>query len=202
MNRSGSGRRWPGAGGGFALAALLSLAGCGSTPPAPEPLRPPMVEAQAPRPLGHFKVGRPYEINGRWYHPFFMTYYEATGIASWYGARQHGQPTANGETYDRHALTAAHPTLQLPSVVRVTNLANGRSLALRVNDRGPFADDRLIAVSQAAARALSFEEQGLAEVHVIYLGVAALDEPPIRPGEAREYTAPSCELLEPARLTC
>jgi rare lipoprotein A len=202
MNRSGSGRRWPGAGGGFALAALLSLAGCGSTPPAPEPLRPPMVEAQAPRPLGHFKVGRPYEINGRWYHPFFMTYYEATGIASWYGARQHGQPTANGETYDRHALTAAHPTLQLPSVVRVTNLANGRSLVLRVNDRGPFADDRLIAVSQAAARALGFEEQGLAEVHVIYLGVAALDEPPIRPGEAREYTALSCELLEPARLTC
>ena len=148
-----------GAGHGRAAAprwqALLSLAGCGSTPPAPEPLRPPMVEAQAPGPLGHFKVGRPYEVNGRWYHPSFMTYYEATGIASWYGARQHGQPTANGETYDRHALTAAHPTLQLPSVVRVTNLANGRSLVLRVNDRGPFTDepaDRRLAGRGARAR--------------------------------------------------
>ncbi|HEX5796693.1 MAG TPA: septal ring lytic transglycosylase RlpA family protein, partial [Geminicoccaceae bacterium] len=106
-----------------------------------------------------------------------MTYYEATGTASWYGARHHGRPTANGETYDMHALTAAHPTLQLPSVVRVTNLANGRSLRLRVNDRGPFDHDRLITLSQAAARALGFEEQGLAEVHIIYLGMARLDEP-------------------------
>jgi rare lipoprotein A len=199
---SASGRRWPRTGRGAALAGFLSLVGCGSTPPAPDPPRRPAVEAKAPGTLGHFKVGRPYEVDGRWYHPSFMTYYEATGIASWYGTRQHGQPTANGETYDRHALTAAHPTLQLPSVVRVTNLANGRSLALRVNDRGPFTGDRLIAVSQAAARALGFEEQGLAEVHVIYLGVAPLDEPPIRPGEAREYTALNCELLEPARLTC
>jgi rare lipoprotein A len=199
---SASGRRWPRAGRGAALAGFLSLAGCGSTPPAPEPLRPPMVEAQAPGSRGHFKVGRPYEVNGRWYHPSFMTYYEATGTASWYGARQQGRPTANGETYDRHALTAAHPTLQLPSVVRVINLANGRSLRVRVNDRGPFTGDRLIALSQAAARALGFEEQGLAEVHVIYLGVAPLDEPPIRPGDAREYTALSCELLDPDRLIC
>jgi rare lipoprotein A len=90
----------------------------------------------------------------------------------------------------------------VPSVVRVTNLADGRSLRRRVNDRGPFRDDRIIAVSQAAARALGFEEQGLAQVHVIYLGVAVLDEPPIRPGEARESSALDCELVEPGRLAC
>ena len=202
MGRSSGSDRWHRLGRGVALAALLSLPGCGSTPRAPEPPAPASVEARPPAPLGHFKVGRPYEVNGRWYHPSFMTYYEATGTASWYGARHHGRPTANGETYDMHALTAAHPTLQLPSVVRVTNLANGRSLRLRVNDRGPFDHDRLITLSQAAARALGFEEQGLAEVHMIYLGMARLDEPPIRPGEAREYTTLRCELLEPDRLTC
>jgi rare lipoprotein A len=81
MSRSGSGRRWPGSGRGFVVPALLILAGCGSTPPPPEPARPAAVEAQAPGPLGHFKVGRPYEVDGRWYRPCFMTYYEATGIA-------------------------------------------------------------------------------------------------------------------------
>ena len=84
-----------------------------------------------------------------------------------------------------YALTAAHPTLQLPSVVEVVNLENGRSLTLRVNDRGPFVDDRLIDLSLAAARELGFERQGLAQVQVRYLGLARLDDAPIRPGEGR-----------------
>ena len=123
-------------------------------------------------------------------------------MASWYGESYHGRLTANGEIYDMHALTAAHPTLQLPSVVRVTNLENGRSLVLRVNDRGPFVKDRLIDLSFAAARELGFERQGLAQVQVRYLGLARLDEAPIRPGESRQYAAVSCQLPRPERLVC
>ena len=109
----------------LACVLVLMLAACGSTGPAP-------VQPAAPGP--HFKVGQPYEIDGHWYYPQFVTEYEATGIASWYGESYHGRPTANGEIYDMYALTAAHPTLQLPSVVEVMNLDNGRSLTLRVND--------------------------------------------------------------------
>jgi rare lipoprotein A len=155
------------------VAGALWLAGCGSSP-SPDP---------------HFKIGSPYRINGSWYYPQAVSAYEATGIASWYGASYHGRLTANGELYDMYALSAAHPTLQLPSVVRVTNLQNGRSLVLRVNDRGPFVKNRLIDLSWAAARELGFERQGLARVHVVYLGNARLDEPPIRPGERRTYAA-------------
>ena len=158
--------------------------------------------SSGPSPHPHFKVGQPYKINGTWYHPQFVTAYEAIGIASWYGSPYHGRLTANGELYDMHALTAAHPTLQLPSVVRVTNLENGRSLVLRVNDRGPFLKGRLIDLSQAAARELGFERQGLARVHVVYLGTAGLDEKPIRPGERRQYASHSCQLPEPERLVC
>jgi rare lipoprotein A len=172
---------------------VLALAACGSSgPPAPS--------AVGPGP--HFKIGQPYRINGQWYYPAFVTEYDATGIASWYGESYHGRPTANGEIYDMYALTAAHPTIQLPSVVEVLNLENGRSLILRVNDRGPFVDDRLIDLSYAAARELGFERQGLAPVQVRYLGVARLDEAPIKPGEGREYAALSCQLPEPERLVC
>ena len=157
-------------------------------------------EAHSPGP--HFKVGQPYQINGQWYYPRFVTEYEAAGIASWYGESYHGRQTANGEIYDMYALTAAHPTLQLPSVVEVVNLENGRSLTLRVNDRGPFVDDRLIDLSLAAARELGFERQGLAQVQVRYLGLARLDETPIRPGEGRRYAAMSCQLPAPERLVC
>ena len=131
-----------------------------------------------------------------------MTEYEAVGIASWYGDSFHGRATANGEVYDMYALTAAHPTLQLPSVVEVVNLENGRSQVLRVNDRGPFVKNRLIDLSYAAARALGFERQGLAQVQVRYLGLARLDEAPIRPGEDRDYATLSCELPRPERLVC
>ena len=167
--------------------SVLILAGCSSGSPEPQP---------------HFKIGQPYKINGRWYHPQWVTEYEAVGLASWYGEPYHGRYTANGEIFDMHALTAAHPTLPLPSVVRVTNLENGRSLTLRVNDRGPFVDNRLIDLSQAAAHELGFERQGLVQVHVRYLGLARLDEAPIRPGERREYAAISCKLPEPEVLIC
>jgi rare lipoprotein A len=167
------------------LASLVMLAGCGS-----------------PEPRPHFKIGEPYQINGTWYRPQFVTEYEATGIASWYGEAYHGRYTANGEVYDMEALTAAHPTLPLPSLVQVTNLANGRTLLLRVNDRGPFAHNRLIDLSQAAARELGFEDQGLAEVQVVYLGLARLDDAPIYPGEARQYAMAQCILPRPRTLVC
>jgi rare lipoprotein A len=119
----------------------------------------------------HYKVGSPYVINGVTYYPREDFAYRRTGIASYYGGERrgvdfHGRATANGEVYDMYGLTAAHPTLPLPSVISVTNLENGRSLVLRVNDRGPFADGRLIDVSRKAARELGFEEKGTARVRV------------------------------------
>jgi rare lipoprotein A len=183
----GSGARWTGLGYGLLLGALVALAGCGSKQPGPGP---------------HFKIGAPYQVDGRWYYPKFVSTYEATGVASWYGDSYDGRATANGEIYDVGALTAAHPTLQLPCLVRVTNLENGKSLVLRVNDRGPFVKNRLIDLSQAAARELGFQEQGLAWVHVRYLGLARLDDKPIRPGEQRAYTTLACRLSETERLTC
>ena len=199
---TGSPNPCPARGRSALLGACLALAGCAAAPPKVAP-PPPVVEIAPPvQPGPHFKVGEPYQIFDKWYYPEFLTYYEAIGVASWYGASYHGRLTANGEIYDMHALTAAHPTLQLPSVLRVTNLANGRSLVLRVNDRGPFIKNRLIDLSRAAARELGFEEQGLAEVHVQYLGIAALDQKPIRPGEAREYASLTCDLAGPRRLVC
>ncbi len=115
---------------------------------------------------GGYKIGKPYQITGVWYYPAVDYDYRESGIASWYGPGFHGKSTANGETYDMNDLTAAHRTLPLPSLVRVTNLDNGRQLALRVNDRGPFAHGRIIDVSRRAAQLLGFEQQGTARVQV------------------------------------
>src|SRR5690606_901066 len=101
--------------------------------------------------------------------------YRAEGIASWYGSDFHGRRTANGEIYDMHAISAAHPTLPIPSYVRVTNLANRRSLIVRVNDRGPFKDNRVIDLSAKSAEMLGFRGNGLARVRVEYVGRASLD---------------------------
>jgi rare lipoprotein A len=117
-------------------------------------------------PTGGYKVGEPYQIEGVWYYPAVNYGYDETGIASWYGDAFHGKSTANGELYDMNGLTAAHRTLPLPSVVRVTNLENGRAMNLRVNDRGPFAHGRIIDVSRRAAQLLGFEQQGTARVRV------------------------------------
>ncbi|MEQ8824159.1 MAG: septal ring lytic transglycosylase RlpA family protein [Filomicrobium sp.] len=128
-----------------------------------------------PRRRGVYKLGRPYKVAGQTYVPRHDPNYNETGIASWYGSDFHGRLTANGEVYDMHRMTAAHPTLPLPSYVRVTNLENGRSAVLRVNDRGPFVHNRMIDLSRAAAKTLGFLQQGTAKVRVIYLGQADLD---------------------------
>ncbi len=140
-------------------------------------LRPRVVAPGQPVPKGggHYKVGSPYRIKGQLYVPSEVTHYERTGIASWYGELFHGRRTANGEIYDMEALTAAHPTLPLPSYVRVTNMRNGRSLVLRVNDRGPYARGRLIDLSWAAASLLKMRSSGTAPVRVEYLGRAPLN---------------------------
>lgn len=122
--------------------------------------------------VGDYKVGRPYQLNGRDYYPAENPHYRAEGIASWYGADFHGRQTANGEIYDMHAISAAHPTLPLPSYVRVTNLGNGRSIIARLNDRGPFAKNRIVDLSVGTAKALGFHGQGLARVRVEYVGRA------------------------------
>ncbi len=118
------------------------------------------------------RVGPPYEANGRWYVPTPEPGYQQTGTASWYGSQFQGQRTASGETFDQEALTAAHPTLPIPSLVQVTNLENGREVIVRVNDRGPFSGDRLIDLSRGAANVLGFEQAGHARVNVRYLGPA------------------------------
>ncbi|HKT20540.1 MAG TPA: septal ring lytic transglycosylase RlpA family protein [Stellaceae bacterium] len=115
---------------------------------------------------GMYKVGDPYQINGTWYYPAEDWSYDETGIASWYGEEFHGRYTADGELYDLNALTAAHRTLPMPSIVQVTNLENGRSIEVRVNDRGPFARGRIIDLSRRAAQLLGFEAQGTAKVRV------------------------------------
>ena len=113
-----------------------------------------------------YKVGDPYQVGSVWYTPREDPDYEQTGIASWYGVPFHGRTTANGEVYDMNALTSAHKTLPMPTTVRVTNLQNGRSLVLRVNDRGPFVNGRIIDVSRRAAQLLGFVRQGTARVRV------------------------------------
>lgn len=127
-----------------------------------------------PKGGGRYHVGQPYKIGGRWYHPKEDPNYSGTGLASWYGSDFHGRRTANGEVYDKAALTAAHPTLPLPSYVRVTNLDNGRAVTVRVNDRGPFHANRVIDVSQRTAEVLGFRHRGMARVRVDYDRVASL----------------------------
>lgn len=140
---------------------------------APVQAPPPQVAEQGVRPwLERERVGPPYEANGRWYVPTPEPGYEQTGEGSWYGPNFHGQATASGETYDQEAMTAAHPTLPLNSLVQVTNLENGREVIVRINDRGPFVGERLIDLSRAAAEVLGFEQAGRTRVHVRYLGPA------------------------------
>jgi rare lipoprotein A len=143
------------------IAAAAALASCAGHPP---PSAPPRAVENAPHPI--YKVGTPYQINGVWYYPAEDFAYDETGIASWYGEEFHGKYTANGEIFDRNALTAAHRTLPMPCVVQVTNLENGRSIELRVNDRGPYARNRVIDVSRRAAQLLGFEGPGTAKVRV------------------------------------
>jgi len=123
---------------------------------------------------GSYKIGRPYQLNGRTYVPSEDPNYRAEGIASWYGPDFHGRPTANGEIFDMNGISGAHPTLPMPSYLRVTNLANGRSIIVRLNDRGPYAQERVVDLSIGAAKALDFYAQGLARVRIEYVGRAPL----------------------------
>lgn len=145
----------------FCLFILIGLAACSSKP---DPAR----MSGLPAASGNFKVGKPYQVDGVWYYPNIDPDYSETGLASWYGDGDgfHGKPTANGERYDMYALTAAHKTLPLPSIVKVTNLENGRTLNLRINDRGPFKPGRIIDVSKRGAELLGFKNGGTATVRV------------------------------------
>ncbi|MET3834860.1 rare lipoprotein A [Brevundimonas sp. UYEF29] len=131
--------------------------------------RPPIVKDPAPIVSGTM---RPYQVRGRWYTPKEQPDYEEVGMASWYGDAFNGRPTSTGERFDMHALTAAHKTLPLPGLVEVTNLENGRRLVVRINDRGPFVDSRIIDLSREAASELGMLSQGVGRVRVRYLGRA------------------------------
>ncbi len=128
-----------------------------------------------PKGGGTYRVGKPYVVAGRTYVPQEDANYRAEGLASWYGDDFHGRLTANGEVFDMASLSAAHPTLPIPSYARVTNLNNGRSLIVRINDRGPYHGNRLIDVSNKAAELLEFKHKGTARVRVEYVGRAPLE---------------------------
>jgi rare lipoprotein A len=164
------------------IAAVVLLAGgCSRTERPREarwgvPASPRVVASGQPIPKGGgvYKVGQPYQVDGRWHTPREQPDYDRAGLASYYGEDFHGRRTSNGEIFDMWSLSAAHPTLPLPSYVYVTNQENGRTLLLRVNDRGPYVNDRVIDVSRAAARYLGFERRGTQRVRVRYAGRAPL----------------------------
>jgi rare lipoprotein A len=169
---------------GAALGAALLLAHCSNSnvssridPRYGVAASPRVVEPGEPVPKGGgaYRVGKPYMVGGRFYYPDDNKHYRAEGTASWYGSDFHGRLTANGEVYDLEGISAAHPTMPLPSYARVTNIANGRSLIVRVNDRGPYHGNRVIDVSVKAAHLLGFRRSGTARVRVEYVGPAPLE---------------------------
>jgi rare lipoprotein A len=137
-----------------------------------EPLQLKTAASVRPAALATPYAGPAYQVEGRWYVPAHEPNYDEVGIASWYGPTFHGKASASGETFNENDLTAAHPTLPIPSLVRVTNLDNGKSVVVRLNDRGPFVDDRIIDMSKAAAAALDMRAKGTAKVRVQYVGPA------------------------------
>lgn len=168
-----------------AIAACLVLANCASSGKFAGRVDPRYGVSTSPRVVafgepvpkggGTYRVGKPYTVGGRVYVPEEDVNYREEGLASWYGDDFHGRLTANGEVFDMGSLTAAHPTLPMPCYARVTNLANGKSLIVRVNDRGPYHGNRLIDVSNKAAELLEFKGNGVARVRVEYVGRAPLE---------------------------
>lgn len=168
-----------------AVVACLMVANCASSGKFASRLDPKYGVSSSPRVVafgepvpkggGTYRVGKPYTVGGRVYVPEEDTNYRAEGTASWYGDDFHGRLTANGEVFDMGSLTAAHPTLPMPCYARVTNLSNGKSLIVRVNDRGPYHGNRLIDVSNKAAELLEFKGNGTARVRVEYVGRAPLE---------------------------
>jgi len=167
------------------LALTMALCGCAETQFLFHAAK--RAQGAGTKPGGEYKIGKPYQVAGAWYYPKEDFEYDETGIASWYGPNFHGKTTANGDVFNQNALTAAHRTLPMPSIVRVTNLENGRSLVVTINDRGPFAKGRIIDMSKRSAELLGFRAQGTARVRVRLLAgesrrVAA--GPGLKPGEA------------------
>jgi rare lipoprotein A len=168
-----------------AVAVCLVLANCASSGKFASRVDPKYGVSSSPRVVamgepvpkggGTYRVGKPYTVAGRVYVPEEDASYRAEGMASWYGDDFHGRLTANGEVFDMASLTAAHPTLPMPSYARVTNLSNGKSLIVRVNDRGPYHGNRLIDVSNKAAELLEFKGNGVARVRVEYVARAPLE---------------------------
>jgi rare lipoprotein A len=168
-----------------AVATCLVLANCASSGKFASRVDPKYGVSSSPRVValgdpvpkggGTYRVGKPYTVGGRVYVPEEDVNYQEEGMASWYGDDFHGRLTANGEVFDMGSLTAAHPTLPMPSYARVTNLRNGKSLIVRVNDRGPYHGNRLIDVSNKAAELLDFKGNGVARVRVEYVGRAPLE---------------------------
>src|SRR6266705_3608875 len=168
-----------------AVAACLVLANCASSGKFASRVDPKYGVSSSPRVVafgepvprggGTYRVGKPYTVGGRIYVPEEDTSYREEGMASWYGDDFHGRLTANGEVFDMASLTAAHPTLPMPCYARVTNLGNGKSLVVRVNDRGPYHGNRLIDVSNRAAELLQFKGNGVARVRVEYVARAPLE---------------------------
>jgi rare lipoprotein A len=165
--------------------AFALIAACSTTklPDAPKTIGAP-VKANP-----HYKIGAPYEIDGRRYTPKADPQHEEIGVASWYGDAFHGKLTANGEIFDKGRISAAHRTLPMPTIVEVENLENGRVIRVRVNDRGPFARDRVIDLSHAAADALGFTAQGTAKVRVRYIAEANLADLAPLPRDAQQAFA-------------
>jgi rare lipoprotein A len=171
--------------GAAAAAACLVLANCASSGKFANRVDPKYGVSTSPRVVnlgdpvpkggGTYRVGKPYTVAGRVYVPEEDVNYREEGMASWYGDDFHGRLTANGEVFDMASLTAAHPTLPMPCYARVTNLGNGKSLIVRVNDRGPYHGNRLIDVSNRAAELLEFKGNGVARVRVEYVGRAPLE---------------------------
>src|SRR5919204_4296769 len=171
--------------GAAAVAMCLALANCASSNKFAARVDPKYGVSSSPRVVafgdpvpkggGTYRVGKPYMVAGRMYVPEEDVNYREEGQASWYGDDFHGRLTANGEVFDMDSLSAAHPTLPMPCYARVTNLANGKSLIVRVNDRGPYHGNRLIDVSNKTAELLEFRGNGVARVRVEYVGRAPLE---------------------------
>ncbi len=148
---------------------------------------------------GIVKRGNAYQVDGQWYYPLATgEAYDEVGIASWYGEKFHGLTTANGETYNMYAMTAAHTTLPMPSLVRVTNLENGKSVTVRVNDRGPFVKKRIIDLSYAAAKALGMIQHGTARVRVQTIKSADVGNEKVK-GRPVPVPYPSITMAEPEK---
>jgi rare lipoprotein A len=161
------------------IAVGLMVAGCSSAKRDPfAGIGSPYYSKAGPLPKGggHYQLGDPYEVAGVQFTPREQPGYDKTGIASWYGPQFHRRMTSNGEWFDMNGLTAAHATLPLPSYAKVTNLENGRSVVVRINDRGPFVGTRIIDMSRRSAEVLGFKPKGMAEVRVQYIGAAPLND--------------------------